>query len=132
MKLTKPQQLIYDIEKTIGGPVAVMCGIMTVDKLCPEEDVVAAIKKLYETNETLNYRLDVSAPEPQMYYKSPEDREVKVIRVESLSELDAIGKAEAAKPFDMNGWLSDLTAIIHPNGYGMVIKVHHLLGDAWS
>ena len=132
LKLTKPQQLIYDIEKIIGGPVAVMCGIMTVDKVCPEADVVAAIKKIYETNDALNYQIDDSGEEPRMYYKSPEGREVKVIRVNSLSELDKIGNEAASTPFDLNGWLSDLTAVIYPDGYGMVIKVHHLLGDAWS
>ena len=132
MKLTKPQQLIYDSEKVIGGSVAVMCGIMTVDKICPEADVVEAIKQIYQTNDALNYRLDESGAEPQMFYESPEGREVKVLRVNSLSELEAIGEKTATTPFDMRGWLSELTAVIHPDGYGIIVKVHHILGDAWS
>ena len=132
MKLTKPQKLIFNTEKTIGGPVAVMCGIMTVDRVRPEADVVAAIQKIYETNDALNYRLDDSGEEPQMYFESPDSREVKVIRVNALSELEEIGKKEASTPFDMKGWLSELTAVFYPEGYGMIIKVHHLLGDAWS
>ena len=132
MKLTKPQQLIYDMEKTIGGPVAVMCGIMTVDNVRPEADLVEAIKQIYQTNDALNYKLDDSGEEPRMYYESPESREVNVIRVNDLSELDAIGEEAASTPFDSDGWLSELTAIVYPEGYGMIIKVHHLLGDAWS
>ena len=132
MKLTKPQQLIYDSEKVIGGSVAVMCGIMTVDKVYPEEDVVEAIKTIYKTNDALNYCLDDSGKEPQMFYKSPVGRKVNVVRVNSLSELEAIGEKEAATPFDLNGWLSELSAVIHPEGYGIVLKVHHILGDAWS
>ena len=132
MNLTKPQQLVYDAEKYIGGSIAVMCGIMTVDQVCPETQVVEAIQKIYETNFALNLKLDDSGAEPQMYYESPQSRTVSVVRVQQLSELEAIGQAAATTPFDMRGWLSELTAVIHPNGYGVIVKLHHLIGDAWS
>ena len=132
MRLTRPQQLIYDSEKVIGGSVAVMCGIMTVDKVYPEEQVVAAIRTIYQTNDALNYKLDDSGSEPRMYYEDPGDRTVNVVRVEDLSELEEIGERIAKTPMDLSGWLSDLTAIIHPNGYGVIVTLHHILGDAWS
>ncbi|MCR4593626.1 MAG: amino acid adenylation domain-containing protein, partial [Clostridiales bacterium] len=132
MNLTRPQQLIYDSEKIIGGSIAVMCGILTVDKVYPEAQVLEAIQKIYETNDALNYKLDESGAKPQMYYESPTGRKVNVIRVNQLHDLDAIGREVVTTPFDTHGWLSDLTAVFYPEGYGMIIKVHHLIGDAWS
>ncbi|MCR4594991.1 MAG: amino acid adenylation domain-containing protein, partial [Clostridiales bacterium] len=132
MNLTRPQQLIYDSEKIIGGSIAVMCGILTVDKVYPEAQVLEAIHKIYETNDALNYKLDESGTKPQMYYESPADRKVNIVRVNQLSDLDVIGREVVTTPFDMHGWLSDLTAVFYPDGYGMIIKVHHLIGDAWS
>ncbi len=132
MNLTMPQHLIYDSEKLIGGSVAVMCGILTVDKTYPEGQVVAAIHKIYETNDALDYKLDDSGSEPQMYYEAPRGRTVNVIRVNNISELDEIGRMTAVTAFDLNSWLSDLTAVFYPDGCGIIIKVHHLLGDAWS
>lgn len=132
MRLTKPQELIYDSEKFIGGSIAVMCGIMTVEKVYPEEKLVAAIKEIYRTNYALNLKLKEIGSTPEMYYASPENREIEVVKVQNLSELDDIGNKTATTPFDMNGWLSELKAVIYPRGYGIIVKLHHLLGDAWS
>ena len=67
MHLTMSQRLIYDSEKTIGGCVAVMCGIMTVDKPCAEDELIGAIREIYRTNYALNLRLDESENEPVLY-----------------------------------------------------------------
>ena len=132
MELTAPQRLIYDAEKYIGGSVSVMCGVMTVDRACSEERVVAAIREIYRTNDALNMRLDDTGDEPELYMTNPEERMIPVVRVNDVKELEAIGQAAAVTPFDLKGPLSDLRAVIFPGGYGIVLRVHHLLGDAWS
>ena len=132
MKLTAPQRLIYDAEKYIGGSVSVMCGVMTVERPCPEARVVDAIRRIYRTNDALNLRLDDTGDEPVLYMTDPEEREIPVVRVDDVKELEAIGQAAAVTPFDLKGPLSDLRAVVYPGGYGIVLRVHHLLGDAWS
>ena len=99
MNLTRPQQLIYDSEKIIGGSISVMCGILTVDKLYPEAEVIEAIQKIYETNDALNYKLDDSGPKPQMYYEKPVGRKINIVRVNQLSDLDEIGREVVTTPF---------------------------------
>ncbi len=132
MKLTAPQRLIYDAEKYIGSSVSVMCGVMTVERPCPEARVVDAIRQIYRTNDALNLRLDDTGDEPVLYMTDPEAREIPVVRVDDVKELEAIGQAAAVTPFDLKGPLSDLRAVVYPGGYGIVLRVHHLLGDAWS
>ena len=132
MRLTKAQQSIYDAEKSIGGSISVMCGIMTVEHICSREAVVAAIKEIYRTNDALNLRLDETGPEPRMFLSSGEDRDIPVIEVDDPCELDEYGRQAATTPFDLHGPLSDLRAVLWPKGYGILLRVHHLLGDAWS
>ena len=132
MKLTIAQRSVYDAEKSVGGSISVMCGIMTVERVYPKEDVVAAIREIYRTNDALNLRLDETGPEPELRPFPWEDRKIPVIEVSDPEELDRYGREAATTPFDLRGPLSDLRAVVWPGGYGILLRVHHLLGDAWS
>ena len=132
MRLTAPQRLVYDAEKTIGGSISVMCGVMTVEHVCPEELVVEAIREIYRTNDVLNLRLDETGEEPVLYQTPAESHDIPVLHVNDPAELEPIGHTAATTPFDLSGPLSDLKAVVYPGGYGIVLRIHHLLGDAWS
>ena len=51
--LTKPQQLIYDMEKFAGGSIATVCGSVIIK--CRKEiaKLLNAVNKLYRLNDTL-------------------------------------------------------------------------------
>ena len=132
MRLTASQRLVYDAEKYIGGSISVMCGIMTVQRFCPVAHVVSAIREIYRTNDVLNLRLDESGDEPLLYMTDPETQEIPIVRVDDPAALEELGRKTATTPLDLRGSLCVLSAIEFPGGYGMLLHVHHLLGDAWS
>ena len=132
-RLTKPQQLIYNMEKYVGGPVAVICGSF-VKKGTGEPDALKrALNELFRVNAALRTRIVETVDGTMQTITDFEERDVEVLRFASKAEMEVYAADYTKKPVDIHGEsLAEIHPVILPEHYGFIIKVHHLIGDAWS
>ncbi|MCX4354830.1 MAG: amino acid adenylation domain-containing protein [Oscillospiraceae bacterium] len=132
INLSKPQKLIYDMEKFSGGAIAVICGCMLTSRKTDITEVKHAINEIYRLNDALRIRIfehgGIISQEIAEYC----EQDVDVLHFENKSELNAYGEAIAKTPIDLSGSLCDMKIAILPDQYGVIIKLHHLVGDAWT
>lgn len=89
LRLTKPQRLIYDMEKFHGGSISVICGSIVTQTEYPATVLTAAVNELYRLNDALRIRISETDSGPMQEIEEYARREVKVLRFESKAELDA-------------------------------------------
>ena len=132
MNLTKPQKLIYDMEKFTGGSVSVLCGCMLVCAKNSAEEMKKAVNALYRLNDALRIRAAEKNGQPYQWIAEYEEQEIEVLSFDCKEELDEYASAFAKEPFDFYGSLCDLKIIILPDKRGILVKLHHLISDAWT
>ena len=57
MQLSKPQKLIHDMEKYVGGPIAVICGSMLIDGKIASSTLTDTITEIFRLNDALRTRI---------------------------------------------------------------------------
>ncbi len=132
MYLTKPQKLIYDMERFAGGSINVICGSMVLSGEKAEEELVNAAQNMLRTNDALRIRIcecnDELAQEVQEYA----DTDIEILHFESKAELDFYAQNYAKQPLDFYGNLCELKVFVYPGHYGILAKIHHIVSDAWT
>jgi len=132
MNLTRPQKLIYDMEKYTGGAVSVLCGVMLRNGRVEAEQIQQAANLLCQKNDALRIRIAENAEGTVQTIQTYTEQIYPVRSFSTKEELDAYAEAYARIPFDLYDALSEFTIIILPDQYGLLVKLHHLVGDAWS
>lgn len=132
MNLTKPQKLIYDMEKVAGGAISVICGSMLISGKKELFELKEAVNELYRINDAS--RISVYESEGKILQTVNEyvEQEIEVLYFENKTELDMYAEKYAKVPFDLFGILCEIKIIILPNQYGLLAKLHHIIGDAWT
>lgn len=132
MNLTRPQKLIYDMEKFTGGTIAVLCGAMLVRGEKPLVEIKRAASELCRLNDALRIRIDESEDEVSQVVCDYAERDFSVLRFDTRDALDSYAEKYAKLPLDLHGDLCEINIVILPKQYGLLVKMHHLIGDAWS
>ena len=133
MHLTKSQKLVYDMEKFVGGgTISIICGSMLSAGSKTIEEIQKAVNEIYCINEGLRTRIVENETgvhqEISPYYK----RDCEVLRFETKEELDSYAEGYAKISMDLYGELCETKIVILPDQYGVLVKLHHLIGDAWT
>ena len=132
MNLTKPQQLIYDMEKFSDGAIAMICGSMLSNGERDLDILRQSINEIYRINEALRIRIsetDWKAYQKVMDYS---EQEVEVLHFDNREALDAYAEKYAKIPLDLFGNLCEIKIVFLPGQYGLLAKLHHIVGDAWT
>ena len=132
MNLTKPQKLIYDMEKFAGGAIAVICGSMLVNGKKDLSEIKRAVNELYRRNTALRMRIVENDGETSQTVREYAEQDFNVLCFENKAELDAYAEDYAKKPLDFYGNLCEINIVTLPEQYGLLIKLHHIIGDAWT
>ena len=132
MRLTRPQKLIYDMERFSGGSISVICGSMISEGERDVADLIHAAKKVYEINDALRIRIREVNGEVHQEVTEYQNRTINVLRFGSKAELDAYAQEYAQVPLDLYGCLCELSVILLPGHYGFLAKTHHIISDAWT
>ena len=132
MKLSKPQQLIYDLERFAGGSSAVICGVVMTKGSRAIPSLQHAVNELYRINDGLRIRIKEEGTEVRQEIAPYEEREVKVLHFDCREDFDRYADNCAKTPFDFHGELCELTVVILPEHFGVLAKLHHIVGDAWT
>lgn len=132
MNLTKPQKLIYDMEKFAGGAIAVICGSMLVSGKKDLSEIKKAVNELYRLNTALRMRIVETDGEVSQTICDYTEQDFNVLCFENKAELDAYAEDYAKTPLDFYGNLCEINIVTLPKQYGLLIKLHHIIGDAWT
>ena len=132
MNLTKPQKLIYDMEKFSGGAISVICGSMLV---CGEKDISEikrAVNEIYRLNDALRIRISEDNGEVMQTIGEYTEQEIAVLCFDDKAELDHYAESYAKVVVDLYENLCEINIVVLPGQYGLLVKVHHIVGDAWT
>ena len=129
--LTKPQKTIYDMEKYAGGSISNICGSILFRGKKSEEQLADAISTLYRLNDALRIRVGEEQGEPYQYVAEG-PMEIPMLYFEDKAALDRHGELYSKQPMDLHGSLCEAQGVIMENSYGVLIKMHHLVSDAWT
>ena len=134
--LTDEQRYMYDdqirgfgMAMTLSGS-AVFKGSQSIEKL------ENAANEVIRINEGIRVRVTTDEQgEPVQFIAPFEARSFKVKTFGSKEELNRFGREEwAVVPLDFgpDNELFDMQIVILPDSYGALIRVHHIISDAWS
>lgn len=132
MNLTKPQQLIYDMEKFSGGAIAMICGSMISDGKKDVHILKHSVNEIYRINKALRIRISEVNGNVYQNVTDYSEQEVEVLHFKNKEALDAYAGDYAKIPLDLYGNLCEIKIVLLPGQYGLLAKLHHIVGDAWT
>ena len=132
MNLTKPQQLIYDMEKFAGGAISVICGSMLIRGQEDISHLIQAVKEIYRLNDALRIRISENDSNVMQLISQYIEQDVPVLRFKNKTDLDKYADSYAKVALDLCGNLCEINIVLLPEQYGLLVKMHHLVGDAWT
>lgn len=130
--LSKPQKLIYDMEKYAGGAVAVICGSMIVRGTKSLPELKTAVNELYRLNDAFRMHIVETSSGVRQVVNEFAPYDAEVLRFSSRDELDSYGASWAKKPMDLYGPLCEIKLVLLSDSYGLLVKLHHIIADAWT
>ena len=132
MELTKPQKLIYDMERYAGGTIAVICGSMLIPGRKDLSKIKNAINEIYKLNNALRIRISETDGKVSQNITEYIEQDIKELCFTDKAELDNYAEKYAKAPLDFFGNLCEINIVTLPNHYGILVKLHHIIGDAWT
>lgn len=79
MKLTKPQKLIYDMEKFAGGSISIVCGSMLIKTDKSIDEMQKSVNELYRLNDALRIRVSEEDVQPYQYVTEYQEKDIEVL-----------------------------------------------------
>lgn len=132
MNLTKPQELIYSMEKYTGGAIAVICGSILLHGEKPVDELQRAANALYRMNDALRLRMREDDGEVAQTAAEFAPQTFAVLSFQSRAALAAYAADYAKIPLDFHGSLCEMQIVQLPGQCGLLVKLHHIVGDAWT
>ena len=88
--LSKPQKLVYDMEKYAGGSVSVICGSVLLKGNRELDDLKCAVDQLYEINAALRMKIKETADGTMQTVSDYVPRDTVVLQFEDKVQFDAL------------------------------------------
>ena len=130
--LSKPQLLIYDMEKYAGDAASVICGSMIVSGTKTAAEMEAAVNGLYRLNDAFRTRIVEKDGSVQQTVDEFTPYSADILRFEDKAELDSYAEHYAKVPLNLYGPLCEVKIVFLPGRYGLLVKLHHIIADAWT
>ena len=128
--LTKSQQQIYDVAEYSADTVSSLCGYVVFDNDIFPDSLVEAVNELYKRNDALRIRISRDS-----VTQIAEEYRYKEIAREEFTDMDSLrsfSSAFASNPLSLFGELSEFIVFTVGEKPGVLLKIHHIISDAWS
>ena len=132
INLSKPQKSVYNMEKFAGGSIAVICSSMLRVGTIDADILKLAVNTLYRLNNVLRTRIVETPDGTKQTISDYSEQDFQVLTFENQSAFSEYAENYAKQPIDMYGSLCDVKIIFLENKYGLLVKLHHIIGDAWT
>ena len=131
-KLSKPQKLIYDMSKAVDGTVSLICGSLITKGSKDLSEIKKAVNEIYRLNDALRIRIIETKQGPRQTVSKYVEREIETLYFNDKEEFKKYADQYAAEYADMYGELCSIKVILLNDSYGILVKLHHIIGDAWT
>ena len=132
MYLTKPQELIWDMERFAGDSVAVICASVLRNGHRDERNLQHAVNRLFCLNDALRIRIKVQGDNVVQEIAEYKEQQAEVLYFPDAPALEKYAESFAKTPMNIYGPLCEVKILILPEQYGLLVKIHHLIADAWT
>lgn len=132
VRLTAQQKAIWNLEKFIGGSSCNILGSPIFIEKYPPEKIKEAIREHYRINDVLRMRIKNDDGILSLYLSDYEPDNVEILYFKNLAEMDEYAEKWVREPIDLNGQLYEMKGVVFPDKCGLICKMHHIIGDAWS
>ncbi len=132
MKLTNAQLQIYNMEGFAGGAVANVCGSLLLNGKKDLSFLKEKVNMLFELNDGLRVQMYEKKGEILQRFTPYEAREIKSFSFDNYDDFCEFAADYAKIPLDTFGSLCEICVVTLPDKFGIIPKLHHLIGDAWA
>lgn len=130
--LSKPQKSIYNMEKFTGGTVAnICCSMLCVGKM-DIDTLKNAVNELYRLNDALRVRIMETPSGTRQSISDYSEHDFEILIFQNDTEFSSYAEEYAKQSLDLYGSLCDIKIIFVENKYGLLVKLHHIISDAWT
>jgi len=128
LPLSRAQRRIYDLGRFVGGAAGIAGSVLFKGAL-DEVAMQRTLNHLIETNDALRLRITPQGAQ----YATPYTLERFAIKAfKDCQQFHDWAAQQALVPLDMHGKLFDVTLIVAGDYYGVFMRFHHTIADAWS
>jgi len=132
MDFTKAQMQIYKMSAFAGGSIANVCGSMLLKGRYDVEFLKEKVNILFELNDGLRIQLYETPDGIKQRVVDYEKQDVTVLYFSEYDEFLNYATEYAKIPISDKGYLCEIQLVILPDRFGIIPKMHHLIGDAWA
>lgn len=133
--LTKPQRLVYEMDKYMGGSIANIVGGILCSGI-EMERLEKAIKAIIKNNDALRMQLVEAGSDPIQYVADFSEEEIakKITfkKFENKEEMNCFFNEWAKVPLKISESLCEFYMVNVAGRNGCIAKMHHLISDAWT
>lgn len=130
--LSKPQRSIYNMEKFTGDTVAnICCSMLCVGKM-DIDTLKNAVNELYRLNDALRVRIMETPSGTRQSISDYSEHDFEILTFQNDTEFSSYAEEYAKQSLDLYGSLCDIKIIFVENKYGLLVKLHHIISDAWT
>ena len=104
-ELSKPQRLVYDMEKYAGGAISVICGSLIYKGEKSQQELENAVNHLYQINDALRMHVICANDSVKQEVDGFVPRSVETLNFMTKEELDVFAGRYAKEPHDLKGEL---------------------------
>lgn len=131
--LTKSQKQIFEMEKFAGGSIAVICGSILIKGHKDVLELKNAVNELYRLNDALRIQIVEMNSEAMQKAVPYTMQDIEVIWFDDKAALTDYASRYALEPLDFyESLLCKIKIVLFPESYGILVKLHHVIGDAWT
>ncbi len=132
MDFTKAQMQIYKMSAFAGGSIANICVSMLLKGRQDVEFLKEKVNMLFELNDGLRIQLYETPDGIKQRVVDYEKQDITVLYFSEYDEFLNYATEYAKVPLSDKGYLCEIQIVILPDRFGIIPKVHHLIGDAWA
>lgn len=132
MQLTKPQKQIWDMECFAGGAISVICTSLMRQGNAEESLLQEAANKLFLFNDALRTKIQMTDSEITQIVMPYNNQVFPVLQFSNAEEMDSYAEQYAQRALDIRGALCEISIVVMPDSYGLLVKIHHIIADAWT
>lgn len=120
------------MEKYAGGSISNVCGSIVIKGEKDISVLTNAVNELYRLNDALRIRITETNGVPLQVVTDYKEQKINVLHFVDKEELDSYAENYAQEPIDFYGELCEFNVILLDDGYGLLIKLNHIICDAWT
>lgn len=131
-EFTKEQQQIYLMDKFGEKSIAGVAVSIMLRGSCSETMLLKSAYELVKRCDIFHLQVHENREELFQVFVPPENFEIKIRKFPHENDLSEWAQVDAKNAIDLSGRLFEICGVITEHHFGIYIKMHHIICDAWT